>query len=145
MATGSDLTPGALLYLDTSAVLHATLETGTSPEVEARIRSARVLVSSRLSLIESCRALLRLRALGVTSEQRLVDAERDITAVWSRCELWEITRSVCEMACTVAQTRSLRALDAIHLATFVLARRRLERLELVTVDERLRSATMDAQ
>ena len=107
------------------------------PQIERRIRSARVLVSSRLSLVESCRALIRLRALGVAPEDRLADAERDIAAIWARCELWEITRRVCEMACEVAHGRLLRALDAIHLATFVLARRELDGLELLTVDERL--------
>jgi hypothetical protein len=30
--------------------------------------------------------------------------------------------------------------DALHLATFVLARERIEGLELVTVDERLQAA-----
>ena len=145
VATGSDPRPGALLYLDTSAVLRATLEMGTSPEIEGRIGSARVLITSRLSLVESCRALLRLRALNVAPDERLADAERDIAAIWSRCELWDITRSVYEMACAVAQSRPLRALDAIHLATFVLARRRLETLELVTIDERLHNASMGAQ
>ena len=129
-----------MLYLDTSAVLRAVLETGTSPAVEERIRSAQVLVSSRLSLVESCRAFLRLRALGGASEERLADAERDVARIWSRCELWEITRNVCETACAVATTRPLRALDAIHLATFVLARRRLEGLELLTADDRLQDA-----
>jgi predicted nucleic acid-binding protein len=129
-----------LLYLDTSAVLRAMLETGTSPVIEDRIRSARALVSSRLSLVESCRAFLRLRALGGASEERLVDAERNVAAIWSRCELWEVTRSICETACAVATARPLRALDAIHLATFVLARRRLEGLELLTADERLQEA-----
>jgi predicted nucleic acid-binding protein len=139
-AIGSDPVRGTLLYLDTSAVLRATLESGTLPDIERRIRSARVLVSSRLSLVESCRALIRLRALGVAGEDRLVDAERDIAALWARCELWEMTRRVCEMACEVAHGRILRALDAIHLATFVLARRELEGLELLTVDERLQAA-----
>jgi predicted nucleic acid-binding protein len=113
------------------------------PEIERRIRSARVLVSSRLSLVESCRALIRLRALGVAGEDRLADAERDIAAIWARCELWEITRRVCEMACEVAHGRALRALDAIHLATFVLARRELEGLELLTVDERLKASVTE--
>jgi len=140
VAIGTDPVPGTLLYLDTSAVLRATLDSGTAPEIEQRIRSARVLVSSRLSLVESCRVLIRLRALGVAQEDRLADAERDIAAVWARCELWEITRRVCEMACDVAHGRVLRALDAIHLATFVLARRELEGLELVTVAERLLAA-----
>ena len=84
--------------------------------------------------------LVRLRALGGASEERLVDAERDVAAIWSRCELWEITRSICETACAVAIVRPLRTLDAIHLATFVLARRRLEGLELLTADERLQEA-----
>ncbi len=113
------------------------------PDMERRIRSARVLVASRLSLVESCRALMRLRALGIAREERLADAERDIAAIWARCELWEITRRVCEMACEVAAGRVLRALDAIHLATFVLARRELEGLELLTVDERLQASVTE--
>jgi predicted nucleic acid-binding protein len=140
VATGSERMPAGLLYLDTSAVLRAALEGGTSPEVEKRIRSARVLVSSRLSLVESCRAFLRLRALGVGPEDRLADAERDVAAIWSRCELWEISRTVCETACAVAAARPIRALDAIHLATFVIARRRLEGLKLLTTDARLEEA-----
>ncbi len=140
MTTGSDAVDGTLLYLDTSAVLRATLESGTSPEIEQRIRSARVLISSRLSLVESCRAQIRLRTLGVAPEERLADAERDIAAIWARCELWEINRRVCEMACEVAHGRVLRALDAIHLATFVLARREFEGLELLTFDERLQAS-----
>jgi len=131
---------GDALYLDTSAVLRAVLETGTSPEVEARIRAARVLVTSRLSLVEGCRSLLRLRALGQVSEAQVAEARRAVEAVWARCELWEISAAVCEAACAVATSRGLRALDAIHLATFVIARGHLPALELLTVDDRLREA-----
>ena len=132
MATG--------LYLDTSAVLRAVLEAGTTPEVEARIRRAEVLITSRLSLVESARALHRLRLSGQVGEARLADAERATAAVWARCELWELTPTVCEAARHVAPSRPLRALDALHLATFVLARRRIAGLGLLTVDERLQEA-----
>jgi predicted nucleic acid-binding protein len=128
------------LYLDTSAVLRAVLETGTSPDVEERIRTARVLITSRLSLVESGRTLLRLRLGGQVPESRLADAERQVESVWARCELWEITPAVCDAASIVAPARPLRALDAIHLATFVLARRRIPELELLTADDRLRIA-----
>lgn len=40
----------AALYLDTSVALKATLEGGTTPEIEERI--AAVLLTSRLSLVE---------------------------------------------------------------------------------------------
>ena len=128
------------LYLDTSAVLRAVLESGTSPDVEVRIRAARVLVSSRLALVETCRALLRLRATGRASEVQIAEARRGAEEVWARCELWEISASVCEAACAVAVDRGLRALDAVHLATFVLARGHLPGLECLTVDDRLREA-----
>ncbi|MBI4011429.1 MAG: type II toxin-antitoxin system VapC family toxin [Candidatus Rokubacteria bacterium] len=128
------------LYLDTSSILRAVLESGTSPDVEERIRAARLLITSRLSLVESARALHRLRLGGQLPESRLADAEYQIGSVWARCELWEITPTVCDTASTVAPAKPLRALDAIHLATFVLARRRIPELELLTVDERLQNA-----
>ena len=64
-------------------------------------------------------------------------AERDLTAIWARCELWEITRRVCDLA----RDRPVRALDAMHLATFLLARRQLAGLELLTVADRLQALT----
>ena len=134
----------APVYLDTSAVLRAALETGTTPDLETRIRTAPVLVTSRLALVESARVLVRLRTTERVAEQRLADAEREIDAVWARCEIWELTRTVCDLARHVAPTKPLRSLDALHLATFVLARRKLEGLELVSVDSRLTDAAASA-
>jgi predicted nucleic acid-binding protein len=128
------------LYLDTSTVLRAVVEAGMSPEVEERLREAEVLVTSRLSLVESARAFIRLRLTAATTEPRLADAERQVAALWARCVLWELTPAVCDLAARVAPTMSLRTLDALHLATFVLARTRVEGLELLSFDERLQSA-----
>ena len=130
----------ACLYLDTSAVLRGVLENGTSPEVEAKIAAAPVLITSRLALVESSRALHRLRQLGKVSEVQLATAQREVASLWARCELWELTAAVCEMARQVAPGKPLRTLDALHLATFVLAREKIEDLELVTVDHRLLEA-----
>jgi predicted nucleic acid-binding protein len=128
------------LYVDTSAVLRAVLEKGTSLEVEALIAAAPALVTSRLSLVESSRALHRLRQLGKIGDANLADAQRRIGELWARCELWELTPSVCEMARQVAPGKPLRTLDALHLATFVLAQEKFEDLKLVTVDDRLQAA-----
>ncbi len=132
------------LYLDTSAALRAVLETGTSPDVERRIRISSALITSRLSLVEASRAIHRLRHQGQASESKLADAEREINGLWARCELWELTPEVCEMARQVASGTPLRTLDALHLATFVLARRRIADLELMTVDVRLANAVQAA-
>lgn len=130
----------AVLYLDTSAVLRAVLEAGLSPEIEARMAGAAAFVTSRLSLVESARALLRLRRSGSVPEGALADTEREIEELWRRCEIFEVSLAVCDLACRVAPGRSLRALDALHVATFVLARRRLPGLELLTADERMEAA-----
>lgn len=68
--------PGCL-YLDTSAVLSAVLENGTTPDLEGRIAAAPALVTSRLSLVESSRVLHPLRLLRQTSEAKLADAQRE--------------------------------------------------------------------
>ena len=134
------MTAPAALYLDTSAVLRAILESGTTPEIEEKIATATILLTSRLSQVEAARALLRLRALRTVSEAQLADATRDINRLWRRCDIWELSQSVCRRAAEVAPGQRLRTLDALHLATYVLARERIAGLELLTTDERLRDA-----
>ena len=128
------------LYLDTSVVLRALLESGTGPQVEERIKNAPLLVTSRLSLVEAARAVHRVRTQGHVSEQALADATRELDALWARCEVWGLTSQVCELAGRVAPTKSLRTLDALHLSTYLLARRHIEGLKLLTEDRRLAEA-----
>lgn len=70
--------------LDYSAVLRAVLEAGTTPGLEARLASAPVLVTSRLSLAECARVLIHLarRRLGdlelVTVDERLKKAAEGV-------------------------------------------------------------------
>jgi predicted nucleic acid-binding protein len=130
----------AALYLDTSALLRAVLETGTSPEVQRRVAGADLLVTSRLTLVESARALLRARVAMRLPPARLADAQRDLDAVFAHCEVWELTPAICEAAGTLAPDLPLRALDALHLATFLAARRKIAGLAMLTTDERLAEA-----
>jgi predicted nucleic acid-binding protein len=128
------------LYLDTSAVLRVLLETGTTPEFERRLHAAKVLITSRLARVEAARALLRLRLLGNVSPARLDEAARAVQDLWDRCNLWELTPAVCELAAGIAPDTALRTLDALHLATFVLARHEISDLALLTADHRLAEA-----
>jgi len=70
----------------------------------------------------------------------VADAGREMDALWARCEIWEITPLVCDTACQVAPTKGLPTLHALHLATYLLARRHIENLELLTADHRLLDA-----
>lgn len=128
------------LYLDTSAILRPLLDEEQDPEVEKAIGDAELLVTSRLSLVETARALLRVRNRAERSEEAVADAERSLRSLWRHCEIWELSREVCELAELVAPKTLLRTLDALHLATYLIARREIEGLELLTTDERLREA-----
>jgi predicted nucleic acid-binding protein len=79
------------LYLDASAVLRAILENGTSPEIEARIAAAPALVTSRLSLVESARALHRLRQLGQLCSRPSIIALRSSRALSTGIEPGRVT------------------------------------------------------
>jgi predicted nucleic acid-binding protein len=128
------------LYLDTSAVLRATLETGSTPDLEDLIGRADVLITSRLTLVEAARAVQRVRRTSAVPEERLADLEHSLDSLWGRCVIWEISRQVCDLAGQVAPHAALRTLAALHVATFLLARRRIGDVELVTTDDRMRAA-----
>ena len=130
----------AAVYLDTSVVLRAVLEAGMTPDVEREITEADFLITSRLTLVESARAVLRARHLGRVPEAQLAEAQREIDAILSRCEVWELTPLICDSAAQIAPQKPLRTLDALHLATYLAARRRIEGLRLLTVDDRLQEA-----
>ena len=134
--------PAPPLYLDTSVVVRATLESGMTPDVERRLADAPALITSRLSLVEASRAIHRARLDGRTSHEQLARVEAEIEALWARCDLWELSADICQRARTIAAGRRLRTLDALHLATFVAARERIDRLELLTVDARLEEASV---
>lgn len=129
-----------ILYLDSSAILRPVLEHGLAPDVERQIADAEALITSRLSLVETARAFLRVRLLGEHPEAVVADAEREVQALWRRCDIWELSREVCERAQMVAPRILVRSLDALHLATFSLARREIEGLRFLTADDRLRAA-----
>jgi predicted nucleic acid-binding protein len=132
-----------VVYLDTSAVLRAVLERGLSPDVEQRLGAARYLITSRLSLVESARVMHLLRMRG-TPEAVLADVARELDSLWARCTVWELTREVCDLAAQAAPQHPLRTLDALHLATWLIARRRLGDVELLTTDSRLEQASRTA-
>jgi predicted nucleic acid-binding protein len=121
-------------------VLRVVFERGMTPELERQVAAADHLVTSRLSMVETERAFLRVRRSADRPEGWIADAERSVEALWRHCEIWELSRDVCDLAGKVAPKGILRSLDALHLATFVLARRALGDVEMLTTDRRLKEA-----
>jgi predicted nucleic acid-binding protein len=117
------------------ATLNTCVSTNVTPPVVVRTLYYGVVHSTTLLKPTS------LRTLGLASERDIADATREADSLWARCTLWELTPAVCDFATTVAPLRPLRALDALHAATCLLARRRLATdVALITADQQLEAA-----
>ena len=130
------------VFVDSSAIIRAVLERGLSRATQRHLSSSTALVVSRLALVETSRALLRARVDGRVEADAVREAAEEIDGLWSRCEIWEISRGVCDEASRIAPTLALRTLDAIQLATFIVARKRMTTLRLLSTDARMLDAAM---
>lgn len=128
------------LYLETSALLRVLLDQGASRAILARLDRADRLLTSRLTRIECERALLRLGAERASDPEQLARVEQEMAGLFDRVELLEISAEIGDLAGRIAPTSLLRSLDAIHLATWQIARRLAPELELLTADKRLAAA-----
>jgi len=128
------------LYAESSAVLAWLLDEPTAPAVRQLLGGAKVIVASDLTLIECDRVLLRALALGELTEAQAADRRAHLIAAAAH---WHILRIAAE---TVDRARQpfpgdpIRTLDAIHLASLVVARSALVGLRLLSLDERVRQA-----
>ena len=81
--------------------------------------------------------------LWAAKKSRLADADARSTPL-AALRTMELRPAVCDLASVLAPDRMLRTLDALHLATFLVARRRIEGLELLIADRRLEDAAGSA-
>ena len=125
------------VYLDTSVVLCALLETGDSaPEWGAWERA----YSSELMGVEARRALDRLRLEHALDDDGLADAHQALAATERAIGSIRLTAAVLRRAGQPMPT-AVKTLDAIHLASALLfAERRVSGLVFGTHDRRQATA-----
>jgi predicted nucleic acid-binding protein len=127
-------------YAESSAVLSWLMDEPAAASVRAVLADAEIIVASDLTLIECDRVLLRARLLGELSEVEAADRRAHLTVAASH---WQVLRIGAEV---VARAREpfpgdpIRTLDAIHLASALLARSAIAGLQLLSVDSRIRTA-----
>ncbi len=121
-----------IAYLDTSALLRLVLG---EPGALADLRSADALVSSELLAVESLRTLDRLRLRGALSADEAA-ALRSVVGEWLEAvDLVLVQRSVLARASEPFPT-SLGTLDALHLATALVWRDRMQKPLVVATHDR---------
>jgi predicted nucleic acid-binding protein len=127
-------------YAESSAVVAILLGESQSDRVRKLLASADAVAASDLTLLESARVLIRAVARGEMSQtsaaKRLQELD-DMAASWG---VLRIGSKIVERARKPFPREPIRALDAIHLASALAVRVTIPDLQILSLDDRIRSA-----
>jgi predicted nucleic acid-binding protein len=127
-----------VLYAESSAVLTWLLGQSGGDEIVDSLRSASGVIASDLTLIECERALIRAWGSGVLSEAERVDRVTKLATISAHWTRLRVDEEVVERARRPFPIEPVRTLDALHLATALVARSLAPRLRVLTRDQRIR-------
>ncbi len=128
------------LYAESSAVLAWLLDEPTAPAVRRLLSEAEVIVASDLTLIECDRVLLRAVAFKELMEADAADRRAHLIAAAVHWQMLRIATEVVDRARQPFPGDPVRTLDAIHLASLLVARSAVPGLRLLSLDARVRHA-----
>jgi predicted nucleic acid-binding protein len=128
------------LYAESSAVLAWLLDEPTSPAVRRLLDEAEVIFASDLTLIECERVLRRAAALKDLTEAEAADRRAYLVAAAGHWQVLRIAGEIVERARQPFPGDPIRTLDAIHLASLLVARSAVVGLRLLSLDDRVRQA-----
>jgi predicted nucleic acid-binding protein len=128
------------VYAESSAILAWLLGESGADAVRAVLEGAELAYASDLTLVECDRGLIRLEVIEQltpieAAERRAILAQQ--TRYWALLRLEE---EVIERARRRYPHEPIRSLDALHLASALLAARTATGVEVLTLDERVRQA-----
>lgn len=126
------------LYAESSAVLAWLLDEPPAREVLRQLAESEAVLSSDLTLIECERVLWRAVALEELTEAEAADRRAHLAQAATHWHVLRIAAEVVERARQPFPAEPIRTLDAIHLASALLARAAVPGLKLLSLDERVR-------
>jgi len=128
------------LYAESSAVLSWLLDEPAGRQVRQALADTEIVVASDLTLVECDRVLLRAAALGEVTEADAADRRAHLATAASHWHVLRIGPEIVERARQRFPGEPIRTLDALHLASALVARSAIAGLELLSLDERIRKA-----
>lgn len=106
-----------ITYVDTSVLIKLVVEEPGSEAAEQIWQQSDSVVASRLIVVEARAALATAERSGRITADELVESRRSLIELVENLGLIEVTASVIDLACNVAETQRLRGYDAVHLAS----------------------------
>lgn len=126
------------LYAESSAVLAWLLDESSAGDVRQILDAAVLVVASDLTLVECDRVIHRAAALGELTEAEAADRRAHLTTAAAHWHLFRLGPEVVERARQPFPGDPVRTLDALHLASALVARSAIAGLEVLSLDDRVR-------
>ncbi len=128
------------LYAESSAVLAWLLGEPRAEVARSALAQSELILSSDLTLIECERVLIRATATGKLSEGAAAERRARLRQAAEHWAILSLDPEVSERARRPFPHEPIRTLDAIHLASALLARSLVPETRLLSLDERIRAA-----
>jgi hypothetical protein len=128
------------LYAESSAILAWLLDEEPAASIRELLAAQKIVVASDLTLIECHRVLHRLVALGELTEAEAADRRAHLASAAAHWTILHLGPEVCERAGQSFPGPPVRSLEAIHLASLLVARSAIAGLALLSLDIRVRDA-----
>lgn len=126
-------------YVESSAVLAWLLGEARGGPVAAQLEAADLVLTSELTLVEVDRALHRSVATGAMVAPEAERIREQLGATTTEWAIEPVSAAVVDRARRSFPHDAIRALDAIHLATAVVVASSVGDLDVLSLDERIRS------
>lgn len=128
------------LYAESSAVLSWVLVESRLSRVFPLLTQAELIVASELTLLECDRTLIRAVSMGNLNQGQLNTRREELEELAEGWDILELRKDIMDRARMPFPSEPIRSLDAIHLASALAARAALPDLEVLSLDNRIRTA-----
>lgn len=127
-----------MLYAESSAILAWLLGEERGSDVAAVLRDASGVVASDLTLVECERVLIRAWSTGRLSEAERIDHSSALARAAAHWVRLRVDVDVVERAMRPFPIEPVRTLDALHMASALLARSVTPDARLLSLDQQIR-------
>jgi predicted nucleic acid-binding protein len=126
------------LYAESSAVLSWLLSNADADRVLRSLAGAQIIFASDLTLVECHRVLVRSVHTGQPSEADFAARAARLVQTSAPWAMLRIDSEILDRVRRPFPAEPIRTLDAIHLASALVARRAVPDLALLSLDQRVR-------
>jgi predicted nucleic acid-binding protein len=128
------------LYAESSAILAWLLDETSGAEVRRFLAGAEIIVASDLTLIECERVLLRAASQGELTEADAANRRAHLANAAAHWQILRIASEIVDRARQPFPEEPIRTLDAIHLASALIAQTAITELKVLSLDDRVRKS-----